>query len=132
MQGLTRLLLFLAPLLAGCSAADVLNSTISTSGLAITRDVAYQPGPRHGLDVWRPEGAHGLPVVVFLYGGSWRTGDKAMYPFVAATLARRGAVVMVPDYRLYPAVQFPAFLEDNAAAVAWAIAHAAAVRRRPA
>ncbi len=78
------------------------------------------------LDVYRPlAGAHGLPLVVFIYGGSWRTGDKAIYPFVAATLARRGAVVVVPDYRVYPDVQFPAFLQDNAAAVAWARNHAA-------
>jgi acetyl esterase/lipase len=31
---------------------------------------------------------------------------------------------VVPDYRLYPEVRFPAFLQDNAAAVAWALAHA--------
>ena len=70
-------------------------------------------------------GATGLPLVVFLYGGSWRMGDKATYPFVAAPLARRGAVVVAPNYRLYPEVRFPAFLQDNAAAVAWAIGHAA-------
>jgi acetyl esterase/lipase len=102
-----------------------LNSTISTTGLTITKDVAYEAGPRHRLDVYRPDGdIHGLPLIVFIYGGSWRTGDKAIYPFVAATLARRGAVVMVPNYRLYPEVQFPAFLQDNAAAAAWAIKHA--------
>ena len=113
-------------MLGGCTPAQLLNSTISTAGLSITKDVAYEPGPRHALDVYRPAGdPRGLPLVVFIYGGSWRTGDKAIYPFVAATLARRGAVVVVPDYRVYPGVQFPAFLHDNAAATAWAIAHAA-------
>ncbi len=78
------------------------------------------------MDVYRPAGAAtGLPLIVFLYGGSWRSGSKAMYPFVAAPLARRGAVVAVPDYRLYPEVVFPAFLEDCAAAVAFAAANAA-------
>ncbi len=48
-----------------------------------------------------------------------------MYPFVAASLARLGAVVAVPDYRLYPEVVFPTFLEDCAAAVAFAAANAA-------
>ena len=61
---------------------------------------------------------------MFLYGGSWRTGSKEEYPFVALPLAARGAVVVVPDYRLYPEVAFPAFLDDNARAVAWAVAHA--------
>jgi acetyl esterase/lipase len=113
-------------LISACTAADVLNSTIPTGDLQITRDVAYAPGPRHGLDIYRPAHAAGpLPLIVFLYGGDWRSGDKSIYTFVAAPLARRGAVVMVPDYRLFPEVQYPAFLQDNAAAVAWAIGHAA-------
>jgi acetyl esterase/lipase len=69
--------------------------------------------------------------VVFLYGGSWDSGDKGMYRFVALPLARRGAVVLVPDYRLYPQVRFPAFLDDCAAAVAWALAHAAELGADP-
>ncbi len=123
---LVRFLVLVCPFLAGCTPADLLNSTVPTTGLSITRDVAYAPGPRHGLDVYRPHGAaDGLPLVLFVYGGSWRAGNKGTYPFVAATLARRGAVVMVPDYRLYPEVQFPAFLQDLAQATAWAMAHAA-------
>ena len=38
----------------------------------------------------------GAPLVVFLYGGSWRTGSKSVYAFAARPLARRGAVVVVP------------------------------------
>ena len=62
-------------------------------------------------------------MIVFFYGGSWKAGNKKMYPFVAATLARHGAVVVVPDYRLYPQVRFPAFLADCADATAWTFAH---------
>ncbi len=65
------------------------------------------------------------PVVVFIYGGGWKNGDKSQYRFVAASLAARGFLTVVPDYRLYPAVRFPAFLEDNAAAVAWTKANIA-------
>jgi acetyl esterase/lipase len=125
-----RLLATLAlGLLAGC--AGLLNAAVRTSDLAITRDVAYAPGNRRTLDIYRPHDAALLPVVVFLYGGSWRMGDKGMYPFVAAPLARRGAVVVVPDYRVYPEVQFPAFLQDNAKAVAWAVSHAASIGGDP-
>ncbi len=75
--------------------------------------------------MYRPDAASGAaPLVVFLYGGNWRTGNKAMYPFVARPLAALGAVVVVPDYRLFPEVRFPSFLQDNAQAVAWALAHA--------
>ena len=68
---------------------------------------------------------------MFLYGGSWRTGDRETYGFVATPLAARGAVVVVPDYRLYPETAFPGFLQDNAQAVAWAVAHAGALGADP-
>lgn len=127
------LLLAAAASLAACSPAAILNATISDRGVAVTSDIAYGPGPRRTLDVYRPTTQGGnLPLVVFLYGGSWRTGDKGMYPFVAEPLARRGAIVVVPDYRLYPEVEFPAFLEDNASAVAWAHAHARELGADPA
>ena len=68
----------------------------------------YGPAPRQAMDIWRPQAdATGLPVVVFFYGGAWQSGRRQDYPFVAATLARRGMVVAVPDYRLFPQVRVP-------------------------
>jgi acetyl esterase/lipase len=123
---LMRAILLVLPALTEGVPARLLNATIRTSDLEITCGLPYAPGPRGGLDVYRPRNRTGrLPLVVFLYGGGWRAGDKATNMFVAAELARRGAVVMVPDYRVYPEVQFPVFLQDNARAVAWAIGHAA-------
>jgi acetyl esterase/lipase len=114
-----------AALLAGCTPASLLNAAVQRDGIAAERGIAYGDGPRRVLDVYRSTGAAGPhPLVVFLYGGSWRAGDRGLYAFVAAPLAGRGAVVVVPDYRLYPEVAFPGFLDDNAQAVAWAIAHA--------
>jgi acetyl esterase/lipase len=117
-------------LVAGCSPVDLLNATVSGSGVSVIRDVAFGAGPRMTLDVYQPVRALG-PLVVFLYGGSWRTGDKSMYPFVAKPLAARGAVVVVPNYRLYPQVLFPDFLHDNAQAVAWSLRHAAELGADP-
>ena len=115
-----------AAVLAGCSPAAILNATVPGEGISINRGIAYGDGPRRRLDVYRTRDAAGpRPLVVFLYGGSWRTGDRGSYAFVAIPLAARGAVVVVPDYRLYPEVAFPDFLDDNAHAVAWAVAHAA-------
>ena len=102
-----------------CSPADALNATIATEGLAVHRAIPYGPAPRQAMDVWRPAGdASGLPVVVFFYGGAWQGGRRQDYPFVAASLARRGMVVVVPDYRLFPQVRYPVFIEDAALAVA--------------
>ena len=115
----------LAAGVAGCSPADLLNATVSDAGVAETTDIRYAAGDRHTLDVYRPRRTGGgLPMVVFIYGGGWNAGTKGTYGFVARPLAQRGIIVVVPDYRLYPEVTFPAFLEDNAKAVAWAFAHA--------
>ncbi|MGN6727900.1 MAG: alpha/beta hydrolase, partial [Tepidisphaeraceae bacterium] len=65
------------------------------------------------------------PVVVFFYGGDWQTGAKEDYRFVAQALTGRGFVTVLPDYRLYPQVRFPAFVNDAAAAVKWVHDHIA-------
>jgi acetyl esterase/lipase len=111
--------------LSACSPANLLNATVPTAGVTITHDVAYGPDPRQKLDIYQPSAPQpGNPGVVFIYGGSWNAGSKATYPFVAATLARKGVLVFVPDYRLYPHVTYPAFLQDCARATVWAQTHA--------
>jgi len=121
-----------AAVLSACSPAAILNATVPDGGVIVTRGVAYGGGPRRLLDVYRPAaGATPGPMVVFLYGGSWRTGSRESYAFVGRPLAARGAVVVIPDYRLYPEVAFPTFLDDNAAAVWWAAAHAAELGADP-
>ena len=87
---------------------------------------AYGPGPRQGLDVFAPSGRPaGAPVAVFFYGGSWKGGSRGEYGFVGQALAAAGFVTVVPDYRIYPEVRFPDFLDDSAAAVRWAADNAA-------
>lgn len=143
----------LPPLLAACSPFTVLNAT-GDGGRLRAEGVPYGPEPGQLLDVYGPGAAAGAPaagwpapgtpaagwpapgspsasstggapVVVFFYGGSWRSGSRADYAFVGAALAARGIVTMVADYRRYPQVVYPAFLQDSARAVAWTLAHAA-------
>jgi acetyl esterase/lipase len=103
----------------------VLNALAPSDGVTVTRDIAYQDGPRHALDVYAPQSASmPAPIVVFFYGGGWVAGSKEMYRFVGAALAARGVMTVIPDYRVYPEVRFPAFMQDAAAAVAWAHANA--------
>lgn len=120
-----------AAVLSACSPTSLLNATIPSNGVTVMRDVRYADGLRGTLDIYRPAAPGPAPLVVFLYGGSWRMGDKGIYPFVAKPLAARGAVVVVPDYRLYPEVAFPDFLRDNAKAVAWALTHASELGADP-
>jgi len=108
-------------LLGGCSPAGLLNSTVSRNGYTRQRDIAYGPLPRQTLDLYRPQTprADGKSVI-FFYGGSWDSGAKGDYLFVGQALASRGIATIIPDYRLYPEVRFPAFIEDAARATRWA------------
>lgn len=110
---------------SACSPVAALNALAPKAGIIETRDVRYGPGDRHQLDIYAPAGRSSAPVVVFIYGGGWKQGNKGEYRFVAAALAARGILTVVPDYRLYPQVRFPVFLQDNAAAVAWTKANIA-------
>jgi acetyl esterase/lipase len=94
--------------------------------IAVTRSLAYADGARRRLDVYRPRDARDAPVVVFFYGGSWQGGRKETYGFVGRALARRGIVTVVADYRVYPEVAYPAFVEDGAMAVRWTASEIAA------
>ena len=108
-----------------CSPTAVLNALAPRDGVTPTRNIAYADGPRHRLDIYAPLPAvTPAPVIVFFYGGGWASGSKAMYRFVGAGLAARGVLVVIPDYRLYPEVRFPAFMDDAATAVAWTRANA--------
>jgi acetyl esterase/lipase len=113
-----RLLLLLpAFLMAGCSVTDLLNAAAPDD--RVTRDQPYGSHLRQRYDLYQPATVTAeTPLIVFFYGGGWESGDRKDYRFVAATLADQGWLVAVPDYRLWPDVSYPVFLEDAAAAVA--------------
>lgn len=113
--------------LAGCSALGALNAVTPQASQAVQTGVAYGPLARQQLDLYQPQGASpqgGWPVVVFFYGGSWNSGERADYRFVGEALAGRGVLALVADYRLYPQVRYPDFLQDSAQAVAWGLRNA--------
>lgn len=111
--------------LAACSPLTALNALSPGGASERTADLSYGEGPRRMLDVYRPKDANGkAPVVVFFYGGNWVAGERADYAFVGRALASRGIVTIVADYRLYPEVSYPDFLDDAAQAVAWTVSQA--------
>jgi acetyl esterase/lipase len=108
--------------LAGIAYANgprLLDALTSRTGYSVERDIAYDDLPRRTLDLYRPDfGIDTAPLIVFFYGSAWSNGSKNLYRFVAEPFASRGFVVAVPDYRLFPEVTFPGFVEDGAEAVA--------------
>lgn len=118
---MTRLLLAtLATLfLAGCqsvlfgavNARQPVGDTVAHQGIPFNRELS--------LDVYAPRDASRAPVVVFFYGGSWSSGKRQWYRWVGESLAARGMVVVIPDYRTWPKAKLDGFLDDAAHAVAW-------------
>ena len=99
-----------------------------TDGTTVAlHDVAYGPLPAQQLEVIVPAApaAAKRPVVVFIYGGGWRSGKAGEYHFIGRTLARTGYVVVLPGYRLTPDGAFPNMLKDSAAALRWVHANIA-------
>ncbi|NOT41600.1 MAG: alpha/beta hydrolase [Alphaproteobacteria bacterium] len=101
---------------AGCLA--MVNTFVPGDGYRVEADLAYGSDPRQKLDLYVPEGLDGAaPVILFFYGGSWQNGEKSDYRAFGQTFAGKGFIVAVADYRVYPQVRFPGFVEDGALAV---------------
>lgn len=117
----------MASMMAACSTLRLFSTFTPKDGgvRKVAHDVAYGGGPRQTYDVYAPDGAHDLPLIVFFYGGGWNSGAKGEYGWFAIALAAMGYVVAVPDYRVVPEGVYPIFLEDSAAAVKAIVAHAA-------
>jgi acetyl esterase/lipase len=119
-----RILIPFAGVLASCSPAQIVNALVPRNGFALTADRPYGKLARQTLDIYTPAASdHRSPVVIFFYGGNWQTGAKNDYLFLGQALAARGYIVVIPDYRLYPEVRYPVFLEDSARAVSWTLNH---------
>jgi arylformamidase len=112
--------------------AEVLSRWAAASALArqssaCVLDLAYGDGDGETLDLFpAPAAARPAPVLVFIHGGYWRSLDKADHSFIAPSFTADGALVVVPNYALCPAVGIEHIVMQMAKAVAWAWNHAAA------
>lgn len=126
-RGVAALMMTVAAgLISGCQATLFagLNATARDQGVIATHDIIFDAPHQLALDVYRPADARDAPVVVFFYGGSWKSGKRQWYRWAGEALARRGLVVVIPDYRKWPQVRMSGFMQDAARAVAWSCVHA--------
>jgi len=121
----------LALLLGGLACVSTLSATEVRvlTNLAYKQDAALSEYERERckLDVYLPPAGKSFATLVWFHGGGLQKGDKAgtkedavITPRIARSLAQAGIAVVAPNYRLSPKVKFPAYVEDAAAAVAWA------------
>jgi acetyl esterase/lipase len=86
----------------------------------VTRDIPYATAhSRQVLDVHAPAGAKNLPVVFWIHGGGWQTGDKSMVALKPKAFMDAGFVFVSINHRLLPAVDMGAITRDVASALGW-------------
>ena len=88
------------------------------------RDVRYGGGEGETLDIY-PTPSAGAPVLVFIHGGYWRSSDKSLHAFIAPSFTAAGALVMVPNYALCPAVGIEHIVLQMTRCLAWVHRYAA-------
>jgi acetyl esterase/lipase len=59
------------------------------------------------------------PLLVFIHGGGWRSGDRADYLVYLVAFARRGYITATVSYRLLKDGPYPACIEDISDVVNW-------------
>jgi len=90
----------------------------------VITDVAYAEIPGFdknltSLDLYVPKKGNNLPVMVFIHGGAWRTGDKSNHNKKAIKFAEEGYIFASINYRMSPGVTFPVYVQDVAKAIGW-------------
>jgi acetyl esterase/lipase len=107
----------LSGLLCACTPFAVINWMTPDAGYQVHQGIAYGSDPRQKFDIYVPDGLHApAPVILFLYGGSWQSGRRQDYKAFGQAMTSKGIIAVVADYRLYPQVTYPVFVQDGAAA----------------
>lgn len=90
------------------------------------KNIAYSQagGERTRLDVYAPTDGKDHPVVVWIHGGAWRIGDKALVQSKPGAFNDRGYVFVSVNYRFHPAVSYKEQAGDIAQAIRWVHDHA--------
>jgi acetyl esterase/lipase len=130
-------LIFVCLLLPGVCRAEAVPAEVK-----VVANLPYKSGDnltdyekeRCKLDLYLPAQRPGFSCLVWFYGGGLTGGSKddKVTVGIARTFARAGIAVAAVNYRLSPAVKFPAYVEDAAAAFAWVHGHIAGYGGDPA
>ena len=93
----------------------------------VKRDIPYAEPPfdRNVLDIYAPEGAKHLPVVFWIHGGGWATGDKSSVQEKPRVFTEKHFVFVSTNYRLLPTVDMRTLIRDVAKSLGWVHKHIA-------
>ena len=123
-DGEERPWIFTNPIFVGPPSDVTLPAIPVSSNVDVQANIPYTDGApadaeKHKLDLYLPRDKKNFPVLVFVHGGSWRSGDRSLYKALGERFARAGIGVAIPSFRLMPQNPHPAQIEDLAAAFDW-------------
>src|ERR1700754_5069543 len=100
---------------------------LSASAQDVQNNIRYATDghERHVLDVYAPQGAKNLPVVFWIHGGGWQTGDKKDVQLKPQAFTDKGFVFVSTNYRLLPSVDMATLIRDIAKSIRWVHEHIA-------
>lgn len=114
----TLLIAGIAMTLLSCSTAKIWTFISQSTAQAVKSDVVFDAQHQLSSDIYYTKG-QAKGTVIFIYGGSWRTGSKDIYGFLADGLVKFGYNVVIPSYRLYPEAAYPEFIRDIETFMVW-------------
>lgn len=115
-QNLIKVFLFsFLILLQGCAFQQVSRS----KNLTYLEADSVVSLPEKQLNVFAPKGAKDFPVLIFIHGGSWKSGNKEIYDFLGSRMARKEVVTVIIDYPLAPTYQIQSMELAAVQSVVW-------------
>ncbi|MFB9979320.1 alpha/beta hydrolase [Mesorhizobium kowhaii] len=104
----------------------VRRSEDARANVPMVADVAYGDDATETFDLFFPEGKPDhLPVHMFIHGGYWRMFSKRDYSYIAETVTNAGAIAVIVDYALMPAVRMATIVDQVRRAKRWVLDHIA-------
>lgn len=99
----------------------------SAQAQEVKRGIPYvkNADKRQVLDVYSPANAKNLPVVFWIHGGGWQTGDKSEVYMKPQVLNGKGFIFVSTNYRLLPTVDMETLTRDIAKSIRWVHDHIA-------
>ncbi len=104
-------------------AITLLVSTVHAQSVKLNIPYAEPVNERQKNDIYTPQGATNLPVVIWIHGGGWQAGDRTSVENKPKAFNDKGFIFISTGYRLWPTVDMETLIRDVAKSVGWVHKH---------
>jgi arylformamidase len=108
----TLTLLFCVFLVSSCASKKISNISYLKKSEALITSFPE-------LNVFQTQTSEKSPVVIFIHGGYWTSGNKNMYSFLGRNFGKKKIVTVIPNYTLSPNGNYDTMAKEVAAAIQW-------------